>query len=194
MISQTKDIPILGTLTQLGVGLMDQQSQLSTGALKGAGAMVGGIAQMITNPVDTAKGLYTMVEHIPTFGGIPGSVNPLKMLSATGDVLFNGADPKQRFASVLDIRQSAQQDARFWQGGLGSILQPMQESWNAGRPAEAIGRGAFEVVSMPEVFIFRQHSPRTPSHHQIKYRIDHCSEGSTSRTTTWLSARQQWAN
>jgi hypothetical protein len=146
--NQFKDVPILGAQVQRVTGVMEQFAQYTSGIGKGAGAMVGGIAQMVTNPVDTAKGLYTMAEHIPTFGGVGVGPNPLKMLSATGDVLFNGADPKQRFASVLDIRQSAQQDAKFWQGALGSILQPMQESWNAGRPAEAIGQGVFEIGSL----------------------------------------------
>jgi hypothetical protein len=49
---------------------------------------------------------------------------------------------------VLDIRQSAQQDANFWQGALGKTLKPYQQAWNEGRPAEALGRGAFEVTSM----------------------------------------------
>jgi hypothetical protein len=110
--------------------------------------MLGGISQIHTNSVDTAKGLYTMAEHIPTFWGVGLGPNPLKMLSATTDVLLNGADLKQRFASVLDSNLSGQQDAKFWQGAFGSILQPMQQSWNAGRPAEAIGQGMFEIGSL----------------------------------------------
>jgi Metallopeptidase toxin 5 len=49
---------------------------------------------------------------------------------------------------VLDIRQLAQQDAKFWQGALGETLKPYQQAWNKGRHAEAIGRGAFEIGSM----------------------------------------------
>jgi hypothetical protein len=145
--NQVKDVPILKDLMPKVFGVTELSAQFTSGVGKGAGAMVGGIAQMVTNPVDTLKGLYTMAEHIPTFGGMGTGPNPLKLLSATGDVLFNGADPKQRFASALDFRQSAQQDANFWGNALGSFWQPYQESINAGRPMEAVGRGVFEVVS-----------------------------------------------
>jgi hypothetical protein len=142
-VNNTRNIPILGSATEFTMGALEQSALFSTGVLKGAGSLLQGTAQMITNPVDTVKGLYTMAEHIPV---VPGSPNPFKMLSATGDVLFNGADPKQRFDRVLNPALSQQEDGQFWQGAWNGATQPYQKAWNEGRPAEAIGRGAFDLT------------------------------------------------
>jgi hypothetical protein len=146
--NQVKDVPILRDLMPKVFGVTEFGAQYASGGIKGLGSMVGGIAQMVTNPVDTLKGLYTMAEHIPTFGGVGIGLNPLKMLSATGDVLFNGADPKQRYERVFNPALSQQDDGQFWQGAWNGATQPHQKAWNEGRPAEAIGRGIFDIAML----------------------------------------------
>jgi hypothetical protein len=144
LVNQTRNIPVLGALTRAGVDTVEHQLQFSTGALKGAGSMVGGIAQMVTNPVDTLKGLYTMGENLPTLPGMP---NTFRMLSATGDVLFRGADPQKRFDSVFNQNVVNQEMGQFWGNAANSFMQPYQQAINEGKPMEAVGRGAFEVAS-----------------------------------------------
>jgi hypothetical protein len=61
---------------------------------------------------------------------------------------FNGADPKQHYERVFNPALSQQEDGQFWQGAWNGVTQPHQKAWNEGRPAEAIGRGIFDIAML----------------------------------------------
>jgi hypothetical protein len=108
--------------------------------------MVGGVLNMVTHPVETGKGLYAMAEHVPIMGGL--MPNPLKLLHAGTDIIFNGADPKTRLDSVIDPVQSLQDDQKFGQALVTGFIEPYKKSWSEGKYFEVAGRATFDVGSL----------------------------------------------
>jgi hypothetical protein len=116
------------------------------GVLKGAGSMVGGVANIVTHPVETASGLYAMAEHVPFMAGLVP--NPLKLAHAGADIIFNGADPKARLETVMDPGKSLQDDAKFGKALVDGFIEPYKKSWSEGKYFEVAGRATFDIGSM----------------------------------------------
>jgi hypothetical protein len=107
---------------------------------------VGGVANIVTHPVETATGLYAMAEHVPFMAGIVP--NPLKLAHAGADIIFNGADPKARLETVMDPGKSLQDDAKFGKALVDGFIEPYKKSWSEGKYFEVAGRATFDIGSM----------------------------------------------
>ncbi len=77
-------IPVLEQLAQAQSWIGKEGAEVLGGAGKGAVGMIGGIANMIDHPLDTAGALEGMAEHIPMLG------MPLKALHVGYDMVANG--------------------------------------------------------------------------------------------------------
>jgi Domain of unknown function (DUF4157) len=163
---QTKNIPIVGGLTQAANTLTRAQMQVGTGAVKFAGGFVGGLASLATDPGAAAKGLLTIAEHappatlIPSFMGGPLAgkvlnklgvpmVNPLKALHGAYDVVVNGEDYNSRMRDrVFNPKASMAEDIKVGKALGSGLIEPMKKSWEQGKPVEAITQGVLEVASL----------------------------------------------
>lgn len=135
-------IPVLEQAADAGAWMAEQGSQYAGGLLKGAGTMVGGIANMVAHPVDTVMGLEAMAEHIPVMGA------PLKMMHGVYDVAVNEKDPLEVANHVLNPIQSLQDDFEFGKKMVGGITKPYQQAIEQGKYAEALGQGVFDIGSI----------------------------------------------
>jgi hypothetical protein len=143
---QLEHIPVVGKAAQAFAWFDNKMGEFSGGILKGAGSLVGGVANMVTHPVETVSGIYSMAEHVPLMGGlIP---NPLKLAHAGADILFSGADPKQRLEVVLNPQKSLADDAKFGQALVDGFIEPYKKSWSEGKYFEVAGRATFDIGSM----------------------------------------------
>lgn len=138
-----KDVPLLGSVAQGAAWLVSQQAQVGVGILKGAGTLVGGVATMIVHPVDTAKGLYALAEHIPML-----PVNPLRVAHAAYDVTVEGKSARETFAKALNPFEMLKDDAEFGKALVKGIVEPYKESIDKGKYGEALGRGIFDIGSI----------------------------------------------
>lgn len=137
---KTKGVPVLEQVANAGVHVSDFGTQLVGGVLKGATGLVGGVANMAVNPVDTLKGLATMNEHLPGTGILSKGLHGLYNV-ATGQESM--ADLRKR----MDPLQSMQDDAAFWKTVGSGLIEPYKEAWNKGKYGEIAGRGAFDIVT-----------------------------------------------
>jgi len=140
--NKAEGIPGLEQLANGGAWLVDQQAQLTGGVLKGAGSLVGGVAQMAVDPVDTALGVERLMEHNMVTG------MPLKFAHGLYDMAANGRE----FSDVLDASfnpvRSFQDDMSFYKGMASGLIQPYRESIEKGKYAEAGGRAIFDIGSL----------------------------------------------
>lgn len=139
----TADVPILGALTGALAESADQTVGFASGFVRGAGALVEGVAQMIAHPVTTVEGLWNMASHIPM---VPA--NPFRLANAAWDIAVEGAPIAETLRKNLDPRVTLADDAEFGKNLVSAFTEPYREAWSQGRYGEAIGRGAFEVVTM----------------------------------------------
>jgi Peptidase_C39 like family len=143
---QLEHIPVVGKAAQAFAWFDNKVGEFGGGVLKGAGSMVGGVANMVTHPVETGKGLFAMAEHVPVMGGLVP--NPLKLLHAGTDIIFNGADPKTRLQTVMDPAKSLEDDKKFGKALVEGFIEPYKKSWSEGKYFEVAGRAAFDVGSL----------------------------------------------
>jgi hypothetical protein len=146
LADKAEGIPVLEQVANAGASVAEQYSQYTGGLLKGAGTLVGGVANMVAHPVDTAMGLEAMAEHIPTT--ILGVPNPLKAAHGLYDVAFNGKDMGDVANHVLNPLQSFKDDAAFYGNMAKGIAKPYQQEIEQGKYAEALGRGMFDIGSI----------------------------------------------
>jgi hypothetical protein len=139
-------IPVVGKAAQAFAWFDNKMGEFGGGVLKGAGSLVGGVANIVTHPVETASGIYAMAEHVPLMGGLVP--NPLKLAHAGVDVMFNGADPKSRLETVMDPGKSLQDDAKFGKALVKGFIEPYKKSWSEGKYFEVAGRATFDIGSM----------------------------------------------
>jgi hypothetical protein len=139
-------IPVVGKAAQAFAWFDNKVGEFGGGVLKGAGSLVGGVANIVTHPVETASGIYAMAEHVPLMGGLVP--NPLKLAHAGVDVMFNGADPKSRLETVMDPGKSLQDDAKFGKALVKGFIEPYKKSWSEGKYFEVAGRATFDIGSM----------------------------------------------
>jgi hypothetical protein len=161
---QTKNIPIIGGITQGTNTLTRAGMQVVTGGVKFAGGFVGGLASLATDPVSALKGIGTMAEHIPpamllsSVGGpfagqllnklgVP-MVNPLKAMHGAYDVVVNGEDYNTRMRDrVFDPKKSMAEDIKVGKALGSGLIEPMQKSWEQGKYVEAVTQGGLEIAS-----------------------------------------------
>jgi Domain of unknown function (DUF4157) len=144
LADKAEGIPVLEQLAGGGAWLVDQTTQLTGGALKGATGLVGGVLGMAANPVDTVVGLEKMAEH----ASIPGIPNPLKALHGLYDVAFNDESWGDFADKTFNPITSMKDDANFF-GAMGkALIHPYQESIDKGKYADAAGRGIFDVLTL----------------------------------------------
>lgn len=135
---QYKDTPILGSLLGANEWVNDKSTQAVGGVLKGATGLAGGLLEAAANPVDTAKSLYTMSEHIPGLG------LPQKVLHGAYDLAFSDKST----GDIADQTFNPLEDSKYW-GGVGrAVWSPYQKAIDDGKGAEAVGRGVFDIGSL----------------------------------------------
>lgn len=66
--AKAQGIPLAEQAAAGGAQVIEGGAQLAGGSLKGAAGLLGGAANMAVHPIDTAKGLAAMVEHVPIRG------------------------------------------------------------------------------------------------------------------------------
>ncbi len=142
LASKAEGIPVLEQVANAGKSMVDMQTEFTGGALRGATGLVGGVAGMIANPVDTARGLEAMAEHIPgPLGtGLKGAHGLLNV--ATGDETWD------QFGKSMDPVESLKQDGQFWKTVGGGFIGQYGEQWNQGKYADVAGRAAFDIGSL----------------------------------------------
>jgi len=134
------DIPVVGTVAE---GLADAatfQAQITGGVIGGATTLVGGVANAAVHPLDTARGLETMAEHLPGPAGQALRMGHGLVDMATGDASFG--DVMDR--SFNPIREQ-EEDQRYWGAVGNALIDPYKKSWREGRYGEVVGRGAFDI-------------------------------------------------
>jgi hypothetical protein len=146
LVDKVKGIPVLEQAAQSYKWFDNQQAQLSSGFVKGGAALVVGVVTMVSNPVQTAKGLFAMAEHVPMMNGL--MPNPMKLVHGLYDITVNKEDAKTVAYRVFDTKQSMQEDAQFWKTVGSAFIAPYKESIDKGRYSEAAGRGIFDIGSL----------------------------------------------
>jgi Domain of unknown function (DUF4157) len=162
---QTKNIPIVGGMTQAANTFTRAQMQVGTGAVKFAGGFVGGLASLAADPGAAAKGLLTIAEHVPPAALIPSfmggpmagkvlnqmgvpMVNPLKAMHGAYDVVVNGQDYNSRMRDrVFNPKTSMAEDANVFKAVGNGLIEPMKQSWEQGKYVEAVTQGGLEIAS-----------------------------------------------
>ena len=143
MAKKTAGIPILGTMTQMGASYVKFQSQVVGGFIKGGVDLIGGIANMALHPVDTAKGLFHLAEHLPLIPGIP---NPLKLAHNLYDVTAGNKKLSEALNDTFNPVKSMQDDGMFLAHFGKAFLEPFIQAVKDGKPGEAVGRLGFDVL------------------------------------------------
>jgi hypothetical protein len=138
LADEAKGIPGLEQVADAGKSFVDTSVDVTGGALKGATGLLGGVVGAVADPVDTAKGLYTMSSHIPVMG------MPQKMLSGAYDLAFSDKSLGDVAKETLDPME----DAKYWGKVGGALLDPYAQSIKEGKPGEALGRGVVDIGSL----------------------------------------------
>jgi len=135
---QAKGIPVLEQVADAGKAVVDFNVDVTGGALKGATGLVGGVLSAAANPVDTAKALESMAEHIPITGA------PLKALHGAYDVATGEKTAGQVANEVLNPMD----DLEYW-GNVGkAVASPMIKAVEDGKPGEAVGEVGIIAAAM----------------------------------------------
>jgi hypothetical protein len=142
---KTAGIPVLGTMTQMGASFIKFQSQVTGGFLKGGLDFVGGLANMALHPVDTAKGLFHLAEHLPMIPGVP---NPLKLAHNLYDVAAGNKRLKEALNDTFNPLKSGADDGKFLYQFGKAFLDPYIQAVKDGKPGEAVGRLGFDVLML----------------------------------------------
>jgi hypothetical protein len=146
LADQAEGIPGLDMTARQMANDISNSAQVGTGVLKGAGTMVGGIAGMIANPIDTIVGLGSLAEHVPTYHmGIP---NPVKLAHNAYDVVANDKPVTAALDSVFNPVTSMREDGEFFMQMGKGLIEPYAEAAGRGRYGEMLGRGAFDIGSL----------------------------------------------
>lgn len=98
------------------------------------------LARLSLDPLGAVNGMAEMGARVPTVG------NPLRLGLEGWEALRGEQSWKEAARAGLDPRANAVEDGLFWASVGKEVIKPFQESWEAGRPAEAAGRLLFEVA------------------------------------------------
>jgi hypothetical protein len=135
--NKAEGIPVLSQLANAGKSYVDFNVDVLGGAAKGVTGLAGGIVGAAADPVDTAKALYTMSEHIPGLG------LPQKLLGGAYDLATG-----KSAADVADETLNPMSDAKYW-GNVGKgFLSPYAQAISEGKPGEVLGRAGVDIGSL----------------------------------------------
>lgn len=137
-----KKLPALKPLVETDRWVARQTSQLVAGLGQGAGTVAVGMGRMVVHPLDSLKGMFALGEHIP----VP--LNPLRLAHGLYDVAIGGKAPLEAARHHLDPRVVLQEDGAFARQLAEGVMAPYRQSLREGKPAEALGRGLFDVGSL----------------------------------------------
>ncbi|HEX3478347.1 MAG TPA: hypothetical protein VHT91_25175 [Kofleriaceae bacterium] len=140
LASRVADVPVLGTLAEGAADAVTFATQVDGGVIGGATSLLGGVANAVVHPIDTARGLETMAEHLPGPVGQSLRLGHGLIDMATGDASL-GDVADRAFNPLAEARENE----RYW-GNVGSaLLNPYRQSFEQGRYGEIVGRGAFDI-------------------------------------------------
>ena len=142
--NKAQGIPVVEQLAQAGAWGAKQYTQIQGGIVKGAGSLLGGVANMAVHPLDTLKSVGALAEHMP----MVGTPNPLKLAHGLYDVGFNGKNMQETMNHTLNPVQSAKDDGQFWKGVGRAFIEPHVQSVKQGKYSETLGRGLFDIGSL----------------------------------------------
>ncbi len=154
LVAQTADIPVLGTLARANASVSKFTGDVTSGALKAVGGMVGGIGGMLEHPLDTAMGLEKVGENV----GLPSYLNPLRMAHGVYDVASGNRGVGDAAEHWLDPIEQQKQSQEFFgnmfmgQEGKdgkrhGGMVEGYRNDWNEGRYGSMIGRAGVDIGS-----------------------------------------------
>lgn len=127
LAEQTRDVPVLGSLTAGGAMVGKGVTELVGGAVKGAGGALAGAADVVLHPVDSVVGLGTLVSHVPG--------NPLWGLRQLAQREERGGD------ALAALREDGEYLSNVW----AHVAAPYKKAIHDGKPLEAAGRAAVDV-------------------------------------------------
>ncbi len=136
-------IPVVGAAAEATAGLFGESVQLAGGAVKGATSLATGIGNMALHPFDTAQGLATLAEHLPG----PLSMAP-RLIHGLYDAANGTRSVTDALAYGLDPFHFSTGDAQYFRQLGHALAAPYAKSIAEGKPAEALGRGLFDVGSL----------------------------------------------
>src|SRR5262249_33181377 len=112
-----KDVPLLGSVAKLGADAVGTYAQFEGGLLGGATTMLGGIVNAVAHPLDTAKGLMSLSEHVP---------GPIGMLIKAGKNASDVVQGKESLGDALNNTfnpiKAIEDDAKFFKTLGGAVL------------------------------------------------------------------------
>lgn len=115
-------IPLIG-------GLFTASAQVTGGAVKAVGDMVGGVATAVMHPINTLKGLWGLTAHIP--------FSPPNLLHLANEAI-HGKGPSEML----------QEEGQYLKGLWNGLTSGYQQSIKDGRWAEVPGRLVVDVGSL----------------------------------------------
>ena len=141
-------VPVLGSVANWGADFVGNRAQQVTGFLGGAGDLIGGVANMVDNPIRTLQGLQEIAESNLA---LPGFANPFRMAHAAYDVATRDGSLEDRMSDAaynwLDPMESNLQSLDFMGNMVEGMARPYAQAVSEGRPWEAMGRLGFDVIS-----------------------------------------------
>ncbi|HKP52236.1 MAG TPA: hypothetical protein VJ183_06245 [Chloroflexia bacterium] len=149
------DVPILGSVASAGASAVDFGTQVSGGAWKALGGMVGGIAGMAEHPLDAAMGIEKMAENF----GLPGYMNPFRVGHGIYDVATGQrglADAANHWLNPIESMKQSQEFGMTMLMGQqgkdgerhGGLVEGYREAWNQGKYGEIVGRAGVDIGSL----------------------------------------------
>jgi hypothetical protein len=144
-LDEIAHVPVLGSLARASNAFNDVSDGIVGGVVKGATGLLGGVAGIAVDPVDSYIGMEGLAEHVP-LPFLPGAPNPIHVAHALYNVAENGADPGEEAKRTLDPIETAKGDAEaFGKVGLG-LAKPFIDEYKKGKIADAVGLGIFNAV------------------------------------------------
>ena len=145
LAEEAEGIPVIEDLASGAAWVGGHAADFTGGVLKGATHLVGGVAGMVVNPVDTAIGLRGLAEHARIAPGMP---NPLQVAHGLYNVIANDADLGSELNRTLNPAEITKGDYTMLKGLATGIAQPYIESYEQGNYGEMAGRGVFDIAML----------------------------------------------
>jgi hypothetical protein len=125
MVESAKGIPVVEELAEGAAFMNHVVTQVGGGVAKGAGDLVGGLANAFFHPIDAASGIEGVIEH----SGLPGVGSTLKSVHGLYDLAVHGGgeygDSVGDLANhVLNPLQSSEDDQKANMNMVTGILAP----------------------------------------------------------------------
>lgn len=145
-VEQSRGIPGLEEQTRGHASVSRHAAHYLGGMVKAAGGVTLGAANMVTHPIDTVTQLAEMGSHLP---GMPFwmALNGYRHVKSLYEAA-RGTGGLAQVAATLDLPTILAADASYWKGIGQQVASPYRESLKNGKPMEAVGRGAFDLLGL----------------------------------------------